>query len=80
MVFFRKYRKHHDISQQKSNHHSQRGTISSKLIHNLTEVRSIFSQTPDLVVRHLVIKRTRSQAALVYLSGITDEKGFLIMC
>ncbi|KKB39010.1 Spore germination protein GerKA [Bacillus thermotolerans] len=41
---------------------------------NVEEARSLFYDTPDLVVRHLVIQQTKSQAALIYLSGITDSK------
>lgn len=48
--------------------------ISSVLMDNITEIQSIFTDTPDLVVRHFVIKQIQSQAALVYLSGITDSK------
>lgn len=41
---------------------------------NIAEIQSIFCDAPDFIVRYLVIKQTQSQAALVYLSGITDSK------
>ncbi|MFE8698353.1 spore germination protein [Cytobacillus sp. FJAT-53684] len=48
--------------------------ISSELLDNIAKVQSIFCDAPDLIVRLLVIKQTQSQAALVYLSSVTDSK------
>ncbi|CAH1213804.1 Spore germination protein B1 [Paenibacillus allorhizoplanae] len=48
-------------------------TISTSLVHNLTFLQSQFSQTPDLVVRHFIIKKSGDQAALVYLNGLVDK-------
>lgn len=73
MLFFRKYNKKPSSPQQLTNIHHQ-DPISSKLMDNIAEIHFIFCDTPDLIVRYLVIKQTKSQAALVYLSGITDSK------
>jgi spore germination protein len=73
MLFFRRYNKKPRSSQQLNNIPHQ-GPISSELMDNIAEIRSIFGDTPDLIVRYLVIKQTQSQAALIYLSGITDSK------
>ncbi|WVX84023.1 spore germination protein [Niallia oryzisoli] len=73
MLFFRGYNKKPSSSQQ-LNHTPHQETISSELMDNIEEIQSIFYSTPDLIVRYLVIKQTQSQAALVYLSGITDTK------
>lgn len=69
MKFFRKYNKQSNSSQQ-HNHN----LISSDLMANIEEIQSIFCETPDLVVRKFVIKASQRQAALIYLSGITDSQ------
>nr|WP_307449905.1 MULTISPECIES: spore germination protein [unclassified Paenibacillus] len=38
----------------------------------MTYLHSQFNQTPDLVVRHFIIKQSGQQAALVYLCGLVD--------
>ncbi|CAN7257474.1 spore germination protein [Paenibacillus sp. LjRoot56] len=48
-------------------------TISTSLVQNITYLHSQFSQTPDLVVRHFIIKKSGDQAALVYLNGLVDK-------
>lgn len=48
-------------------------TISTSLVQNITYLHSQFSQTPDLVVRHFIIKKSDEQAALVYLNGLVDK-------
>ncbi|MDR4889904.1 spore germination protein [Fredinandcohnia sp. QZ13] len=74
MSFFKKYKK--EPQQQQSNPSENSGSneelISTQLEQNLTEVKSIFSKTPDLVVTNLVIKQTKAKASLVYLSELTD--------
>ena len=47
-------------------------TISTSLVQNMTYLHSQFNQTPDLVVRHFIIKQSGEQAALVYLDGLVD--------
>jgi spore germination protein len=73
MLFFRRYNKQH-ISTQQSKQNLHQGLISTNLMDNVAEIQSIFSDTPDLVVRNLVIKQTQSQAVLIYFSGIADRK------
>lgn len=73
MQFFRKYRKEHRSSQQVDKT-PEKLPLSIALKDNLKEIQTIFGDTPDLVVRKLTIKQTQSEAALVYLSGITDTK------
>ncbi|WP_053362343.1 spore germination protein [Bacillus sp. FJAT-27251] len=72
MGFFRKYKKASPAQQSQNIGHKDR--ISSELEDNLAIIQSIFCDTPDLVMRELVIKQTASQAAVVYISGITDSK------
>ncbi|MDF2725861.1 MAG: spore germination protein [Paenibacillus sp.] len=47
--------------------------ISAELAHNMAYLRSMFSQTPDLIVRELTIKHSGERAALVYLDGLADK-------
>lgn len=47
-------------------------TITSALTDNLAAIKARFSDTPDLVIRELVIKQTGQHAAVVYLSSISD--------
>ncbi|MGA5691574.1 spore germination protein [Cytobacillus pseudoceanisediminis] len=72
MKFFRKYDKNLGSSQRHNHHNSN--LISSDLMANIEEIKSIFCETPDLVVRNFVITQSNRQAALVYLSGITDSQ------
>lgn len=73
MPFFRKYNKNPRPSQP-SDKNPPQDSISSKLMDNLDKIKSLFCDTPDLIMRQLVIKQTQSPAALIYLSGITDVK------
>ncbi len=73
MLFYRKYNDKRHSSRQ-SNHSLHQAPISAELKDNLAVVQSLFSATPDLIVRRLVIKQTQSQAALIYLNGISDSK------
>lgn len=49
------------------------GTITASLEESLTLLGQAFTETPDLVMRRLVIKQTGEQAALVYLEEMTDR-------
>lgn len=73
MGFFQKYKNGTKSSQQQNNPllHQE---INTDLIANITEIHRIFSDTPDLVIRKLVIRQTSQKGALVYLSGISDSK------
>jgi spore germination protein len=73
MLFFRRYGKKPSVSHE-LNQIPDHGTINSDLNNNIAKIKSMFSDTPDLIVRYLVIKQTHSQAALIYLNGITDTK------
>ncbi|MBP2239851.1 spore germination protein [Cytobacillus eiseniae] len=73
MLFSRRYSKKPSPSQQ-FNDFVHQGQISSDLMENITEIQSVFCDTPDLIIRSLVIKQTQSQAVLVYLSSIADSK------
>ncbi|GMX61541.1 spore germination protein GerSA [Paenibacillus elgii] len=53
--------------------HKLNTPISSVLAQNIADLHELFSQTPDLVVRHFVIKQTGNQAAIAYLDGLTDK-------
>ncbi|PFE15281.1 spore germination protein [Bacillus cereus] len=46
--------------------------ISEKLSINVTFIYEIFSQTPDLVVRHFKISGDQQDATLVYLESLSD--------
>lgn len=72
MLIFRRYNKKSRPSQQLNNISHER-LISSELTENIKEIQMMFSDTPDLIVRHLIIKQTQSEAALIYLSRITDS-------
>lgn len=76
MLFFRKYRgkKKQQSSVQIENIDLSKKPIDSLLLENIAEIQNIFSETPDLVIKNFVIKQTKSPAALVYLSGLTDTK------
>ena len=70
-MFSSRYKKYSSLQQTNITH---QGSIGSELIENIAKIKSLFSETPDLIVRKLVINETESEAALIYLSGITDSK------
>lgn len=76
MVFFRKYsnKKSKQSLFQIQNNDLAKELISPLLLENIAEIQKIFSETPDLIVKNFVIKQTKCQASLVYLSGLTDTK------
>ncbi|WP_312886207.1 spore germination protein [Paenibacillus plantarum] len=47
--------------------------ISTCLSENLNQLATIFSDTPDLIVRTFTYKQTGASAALVYLDGLVDK-------
>ncbi|MFD1954508.1 spore germination protein [Paenibacillus thailandensis] len=51
----------------------QAGNITSSLEECLTAIGRMFTDTPDLIIRRLVIKQTGEQAAIVYLEDLTDR-------
>ncbi|WP_314589560.1 spore germination protein [Paenibacillus terrigena] len=56
-----------------SSQEQQRATISSNLSDNITQIKSLFQGSPDLVIREFTIQSIRKAAALVYLGGLTDK-------
>ena len=73
MAFFRKYNGKSSSRQKTDAASAREHRISPKLSANLEKIKAIFVDTPDLVVRHLLIKKTQEQAVLIYISGITDS-------
>ena len=47
--------------------------VDSDLSHNTEILQQVFSQAPDLVIRRFSINASKSDAALVYLPGLTDK-------
>lgn len=64
---------HKSPIQQQIQQQPQPNLISGNLSQNVLIIRDIFRDTPDLIVRHLIIKQTGQRAALVYLEGLTDK-------
>ncbi|WP_148927926.1 spore germination protein [Paenibacillus methanolicus] len=47
--------------------------ISDQLEHNLLHLGQLFTDTPDLNIRHIPLRDTGELAALVYIEGLTDK-------
>ncbi|NOU91712.1 spore germination protein [Paenibacillus sp. LMG 31456] len=60
-------------TQKQDNPKQQQVSISENLAENLAVIHSIFTKTPDLIVRQITIKQTGDSAALVYLDGLADK-------
>ncbi|GGI44335.1 spore germination protein [Paenibacillus marchantiophytorum] len=69
--FFRK--KYRTLPQAKAQKQAHNDFIDASLAQNLIVLRSIFTHTPDLIVREFTIKHTGEPAALVYLMGLVDK-------
>ncbi|MEH7375398.1 spore germination protein [Neobacillus drentensis] len=66
--------RHHqsnDSNLQKKN--IEDDVLDSDLSQNTENLKLLFSQTPDLVIRRFSISASKSEAALVYLSGLTNK-------
>ncbi|MEH7385826.1 spore germination protein [Bacillus sp. JJ1521] len=76
MSFFKKMKKEiqHQESNQTEDSGPQKELITEQLVDNIDEIQNIFSGTPDLVVKNLVIKQTKTKATLVYLNELADSK------
>ncbi|HDR7671438.1 spore germination protein [Bacillus wiedmannii] len=48
--------------------------LEASLSKNIAELQIVFSQSPDLVIRRFQITESGLEAALVYLSGLTDKE------
>lgn len=73
MKHFKKYYKK-PFSSEKLNDASGSGEVllSTDLMKNIVKIKSIFTETPDLTIRNLVIKQTGEKGALIYLNEIVD--------
>ncbi|TDG00458.1 spore germination protein [Paenibacillus piri] len=60
-------------SAQRQSNQQQQSLLSADLAQNLSVLQNVFTKTPDLIVRHLIIKQSGDQAALVYLDGLADK-------
>ncbi|WP_082614639.1 spore germination protein [Paenibacillus sp. Soil787] len=73
MKWFRKYMK----ARQGTRHDIDKGiikrSIHSVLASNVDEIRSAFTETPDLAIRQLEVKQLKCQAVLVFLEGLVDK-------
>ncbi|MBO7742625.1 spore germination protein [Paenibacillus sp. MWE-103] len=49
-----------------------RAPVAAELERNLAELRRVFSHTPDLVIRTFRYEQIGRQAALIYISGLSD--------
>ena len=47
--------------------------LDSDLSHNTEELQQLFSQAPDLVIRRFHITASQSEAALLYMTGLTNK-------
>ncbi|GMK37263.1 spore germination protein [Paenibacillus sp. CCS19] len=47
--------------------------IEVDLKHNFEKLKEIFSNTPDLINRHFILKADNRQAILAYLEGLSDK-------
>ncbi|MET3698699.1 spore germination protein [Bacillus oleivorans] len=74
MIFFRRQNKKPKKPVSKPIQSSPQSAINPQVSDNIAEIKKIFNETPDLVIRQFIIKQTQSSAALVYLSGLTDKK------
>ncbi|MFD0681357.1 MULTISPECIES: spore germination protein [unclassified Paenibacillus] len=63
----------YQTAQKQDNQKQQQVSLSGNLAENLAVIHSIFTKTPDLIVRQITIKETGDLAALVYLDGLADK-------
>lgn len=76
MNFFGRYKRgkrKNRILRDSGNPPAPGGPIDPELALCADKIRLLFTHTPDLVVRHLMIKQTGNRAMLVYLDGLTDN-------
>ena len=74
-----KYRDNPKSFSIRDNTHFQKKNIEDSLLgadlsKNIADIQNIFRQAPDLVIRRFQIKADGLEAALVYLSGLTDKE------
>nr|WP_256995930.1 spore germination protein [Priestia megaterium] len=73
MKIFKKWVKQNVNSSSKNIGDSEVKMISKSLSENLVNLYALFKDTPDLIVRHLEIKKGNKQAVLIYLSSLIDK-------
>ncbi|GAA3407465.1 spore germination protein [Paenibacillus hodogayensis] len=66
-------KKYRTSQPQRPDKHQDGDLIGGDLAANVVHLKSIFTETPDLNIRHLIIKQSGEPAALVYLDGLTDK-------
>ncbi|HHT7239142.1 MULTISPECIES: spore germination protein [Bacillus cereus group] len=74
-----KYRDNSKLCSIRDNTHFQEKNIEDSLLDadlskNIADIQNIFRQAPDLVIRRFQITVDGLEAALVYLSGLTDKE------
>ncbi|MGJ7913507.1 spore germination protein [Neobacillus sp. LXY-1] len=70
-IFHNKPRKKLNEPQKQVNE-IQNKKLSTTLSENLVDLYTLFTYTPDLIVRHLDIKKSGEKAVLIYLAGLTN--------
>ncbi|MCM3782284.1 spore germination protein [Neobacillus mesonae] len=58
---------------EESKNHQHEGYVNNRLDESISKINSMFTDTPDLIVRKLHIKQTGEEAAIVYLDVLTDK-------
>ncbi|MDQ0201506.1 spore germination protein [Neobacillus ginsengisoli] len=70
-IFHNKPRKSFYEPQKQANE-IQNKKISTTLSENLVDLYTLFTHTPDLIVRHLDIQKSGEKAVLIYLASLTN--------
>jgi spore germination protein len=73
LTIFKKWTRKKISTSSKKIKNSEIKMISKILSENLVNLYAFFNDTPDLIVRHLEIKKSNQQAVLVYLSSLIDK-------
>ncbi len=60
-------------NEQQASYIPKNDSIHSSLMKNIAVLDTLFSETPDLIVRFIEIKQTGGQGALIYLDGLVDK-------
>lgn len=73
MKIFRNKPRNNLYEPQKQVKDIQNKKISITLSENLVDLYTLFTHTPDLIVRHLDIQTSGEKAILIYLAGLTNS-------
>ncbi|NEW09063.1 spore germination protein [Paenibacillus sp. SYP-B3998] len=60
-------------NEQSASYIPNNDSIHSSLTKNIAVLDTVFSETPDLIVRFIEIKQTGGQGALIFLEGLVDK-------